>query len=292
VYEYLAQCGERFKIMVLPDHPTPLEIRTHSSDPVPFMIFDSEKEYAGVDCFEETLAAKTELHVPCGHDLLEMVIEKDQHAAPAQNTNEKKKEGGFAAGFFDYLEIFAVSIAAVLLLFTFGARLCRVDGESMKNTFEDGQMLIISNLFYSPDNGDVVVFHDVGQHNKPLVKRVIATSGQKVELNYQNKTIVITDAKTGKAEAFNDEFATYYNDSKTDSGNQYPWKDVHGAGPLNAEYDEQTGTYTFVVPDGMLFVMGDNRNNSSDSRAIGFVDERTVLGKAIIRLNTFTLYFD
>lgn len=293
VYEYLAQTGERFKIMILPDHPTPLEIRTHSSEPVPFMIFDSEKEYDGIACFEETLAAQTELYVPCGHDLLDMMIEKDKHADKSKAETEKEKKGGFAAGFFDYLEIFAVSIAVVLLIFTFCARLCRVDGDSMKNTFEDGQMLIITNLFYTPDNGDVIVFHQVEGYQKPLVKRVIGTQGQKVELNFKEKTVVITDTKTGEKIDYSDEFATYYDDYQNEFGDQYEWKDkLNGGGAIGADYDGQTGTYSFVVPDGKLFVMGDNRNYSADSRQIGFIDQRTVLGKAIIRLSPFTLYFD
>ena len=206
---------------------------------------------------------------------------------------KKEKKGGFAAGFFDYLEIFAVSIAVVLLIFTFCARLCRVDGDSMKNTFEDGQMLIITNLFYTPDNGDVIVFHQVEGYQKPLVKRVIGTQGQKVELNFKEKTVVITDTKTGEKIDYSDEFATYYDDYQNEFGDQYEWKDkLNGGGAIGADYDGQTGTYSFVVPDGKLFVMGDNRNYSADSRQIGFIDQRTVLGKAIIRLNPFTLYFD
>jgi signal peptidase I len=193
---------------------------------------------------------------------------------------------------FDYLEIFVLSITMVLVLFTFCARLCRVDGESMKNTFSDGQPLIITNLFYTPDNGDVIVFHQTEMYQKPLVKRVIATGGQKVALNFEQKSIVITDANGNQVD-FSDEFATYYNSDKSDFGDQYPWRDTHSlSSTLNAVYDQTTGTYTFVVPDGKLFVMGDNRNFSADSRSIGFIDERTVLGKAFIRLKPFTIYTD
>ncbi len=77
VYEYLQGTGENFKIMVLPDHPTPLRIRTHSSEPVPFFIYDSAAETVGVSCFSEATAASTGLYVPEGHTLLDRMIVKN-----------------------------------------------------------------------------------------------------------------------------------------------------------------------------------------------------------------------
>ena len=74
VYEYLKNKGEAFKIMVLPDHPTPLRIRTHSIDPVPFFIYDSENETSGVSSFSEATASETGLYVPAGHTLMERLI--------------------------------------------------------------------------------------------------------------------------------------------------------------------------------------------------------------------------
>ncbi len=291
VYEYLVSCGDDFKILILPDHPTPLSIRTHSSDPVPFMLYDSGKECGGVEGFDERSARTTDIVIEHGHDLLDIVIKKTEAPKASGSGN---KLSTFAANWFDYLEIFVLSVTMVLILFSFCARLCRVDGDSMKNTFENGQPLIISDLFYTPDNGDVVVFHQTERYQKPLVKRVIATGGQKVVMNFENKTIIITDAKTGEKIDFADGFATYYNSDKTDYGDQYEWRDNLYAlnNPLDAEYDEETGDYTFTVPEGKLFVMGDNRNFSADSRTIGFIDERTVLGKAIVRLKPFTIFTD
>ena len=76
VYEYLQSTNEDFKILVLPDHPTPLEIRTHSREPVPFFLYDSRKDIAGVTTYTETTAAETGLYIPDGFTLLEHVIEK------------------------------------------------------------------------------------------------------------------------------------------------------------------------------------------------------------------------
>ena len=76
VYEYLKTCGEPFRIMVLPDHPTPLAIRTHTSTPVPFFMYDSEHEVDGVVHFTEAEAGKTGLYVPQGHTLLDRFIVK------------------------------------------------------------------------------------------------------------------------------------------------------------------------------------------------------------------------
>lgn len=76
VYEYLASGKEEFRIMILPDHPTPVRLRTHTMDPVPFMIYDSEKEYNGVDMFCEESARAKAHYVPQGHHLLDVLIEK------------------------------------------------------------------------------------------------------------------------------------------------------------------------------------------------------------------------
>ena len=77
VYEYLKATAEDFKILVLPDHPTPIEIRTHSMEPVPFFLYDSRKDVRGVAAFTEATAAETGLYIPDGFTLLERVIEKN-----------------------------------------------------------------------------------------------------------------------------------------------------------------------------------------------------------------------
>ena len=76
VYEYLNETGEEFKIMILPDHPTPIEIRTHAMDPVPFMIFNSQKEYNGVAHFTEESAAEMNNYLPKGHELMALLTGK------------------------------------------------------------------------------------------------------------------------------------------------------------------------------------------------------------------------
>ena len=77
VYEYLKTSDEDFKILVLPDHPPPIEIRTPSMEPVPFFLYDSRKDTVGVDSFTETTAAQTGLYIPDGFTLLDRVIEKN-----------------------------------------------------------------------------------------------------------------------------------------------------------------------------------------------------------------------
>ena len=74
VYEYLKGCGEDFKIMILPDHPTPIRIRTHSIDPVPFMIYDSRKNESGVDTFCEESACKTKMYIENGYTLMDILV--------------------------------------------------------------------------------------------------------------------------------------------------------------------------------------------------------------------------
>ena len=74
VYEYLKECGDDFKILVLPDHPTPLEIRTHSSEPVPFLAYSSLKKAIGVESINEATAAATGLYIPQGHTLIDFII--------------------------------------------------------------------------------------------------------------------------------------------------------------------------------------------------------------------------
>lgn len=76
VYDYLSKCGEDFKILVLPDHPTPLEIRTHSSEPVPYFLYDSRKTESGAETFTEKNCEDANNYLAHGHMLLSKVFEK------------------------------------------------------------------------------------------------------------------------------------------------------------------------------------------------------------------------
>lgn len=164
---------------------------------------------------------------------------------------------------YEWLEILAISATFVLLLFAFVARLAVVSGDSMENTLTHGDALIISNLFYEPKTGDIVVVQvadtTYDELRDPIVKRVIATGGQKVEIDYENWTVTVDGVPL-----------------------EEPYVKMTTSAMRKGDFVGES----FVVPDGKLFIMGDNRNDSWDSRfdGVGFVDERFVLGRLIFRL--------
>lgn len=161
---------------------------------------------------------------------------------------------------FDFLEIFIFSLAVVLLLSAFVFRHAIVDGGSMENTLLDGEHLIISDLFYTPQCGDIVVCEDYHTgYTKPLIKRVIATEGQTIRIT---PTAVYVD------------------------GVRLEEDYVH--------LDDKSYRYTpieeYTVPSGMLFLMGDHRDSSTDSRIFGCVSEDAVLGRVLFRYSPLSRF--
>ena len=178
--------------------------------------------------------------------------------------SEKKSA---VAGVLDYVEIFVFAICAVLIIFSFAFRLCKVVGPSMEETLFQDEMLVVSDIGYKPERGDIIVFHQTGILNEPIVKRVIATEGETVDINFKTWTVTITDVD-GNTFVLDEEYM--YLDS----------------GMANLTSNQE---YPYTVEENKVFVMGDNRNHSTDSRStiIGTVDERRILGKLVVRLTPF-----
>ena len=174
---------------------------------------------------------------------------------------EKEKKNGLWT-LFSNIELLAVAAAIVLLFFTFIARITVVEGGSMEATLNGGDKLVVSDLLYTPERGDIVIIQSPTVNNgNAIVKRIVAVGGDVVEIRSNG---------------------------------------VHVNGTLLHETDGSEGytidaaTYRYMapvkVPEGEVFVLGDNRKVSYDSRAFGTVNESAIIGRVLFRLTPFSSF--
>ncbi len=170
--------------------------------------------------------------------------------------NDKEKKLTWQENLVLYLHDLVIYVSVILLVFLLLFRVIVVDGDSMFSTLWDGDyLLLVSNLLYpNPDAGDIVVVSKQSfDDGKPIVKRVIATEGQIVDIDFDNGIVYVDGL---------------------------PIQEDY----VNTPTNRQEGmSFPIIVDKGCYFVMGDNRNNSRDSRSpdIGQIDRREILGKAI-----------
>ena len=179
--------------------------------------------------------------------------------------NDKKKRGRLLTFLYEWLEALVVAFIVISLILTFLFRIVGVEGESMQDTLNDGDRLIISNLFHRPQQGDIIVISgdrrnrdnlDPGGAFQPLIKRIVATENQTV------------DIKGGYV---------YIDGNRMQE--DYVTSDTH-------QVSERGLSFPVEIPPGYVFVLGDNRTGSHDSRSIdiGLVNQHYILGRVILRV--------
>lgn len=159
---------------------------------------------------------------------------------------------------YDWLQMLTFVLVAVVLVFTFLGMVIGVSGTSMYPTLHHQDIMVIQRIGYTPSQGDVVVLRKDSFLEEAIVKRVIAVAGQEVEIDYGSNTVYVDGVALDEP---------YINQEDEDMM-------VERSGMVYRE---------FTVPDGCIFVMGDNRNGSTDSRyaELGMVDTGYVLGRAL-----------
>lgn len=177
-------------------------------------------------------------------------------------TNGDKGASSGVASAFEWLDMLVISLAAVVFVFTMLFGKVSVSGDSMLNTLHNGDQLIITCCNYTPKCGDIVILAkncsktELGQFyaDKPLVKRIVATEGQTVEI--KDGYLYVDDVKQ------QEDYARTLTEDNGFVGKQ-------------------------TVPKGCIFVLGDNRGDSADSRILGFIEKQYVMGKVLCRVFPF-----
>ena len=182
---------------------------------------------------------------------------EEEHLEPQESGEEESRlsdRDALKVDLYFWLQALVMALVGLILVFTFIGRIIGVDGSSMMPTLHDHDMLLLQSIGYTPESGDVVVLSKKSfREGQPIVKRVIAVGGQTVDIDYAAGTVAVDGVALEE---------DYINEA------------MYELPPDYATHVE--------VPKGSIFVMGDNRNKSSDSRdpRLGTVDVRYVLGRA------------
>jgi len=170
---------------------------------------------------------------------------------------------------FEWSQAIIIALVIALIIKTFLFTLVVVSGPSMQNTLQDGDRLFVYRLMYQPKDGDIVVFTPEQDKNRPYIKRVIATEGQTIDINFKTAEVSV--------------------DGKVLSEKYIKM-------PTTQQFDVK---FPITVPAGHVFVMGDNRGNSHDSRTStvgsygtnnGMVKNESIMGKALFRIWPFNQF--
>ena len=162
----------------------------------------------------------------------------------------------------DWVESFIFAMFVIILIFIFFLRIVTVEGDSMNTTLTDGDRLIMTHMNYTPERDDIIVVNSEIL-NKTIIKRVIGIGGDKIKIDYNKNKVYVNG----------DEIS-----------NEHISVTMVDKGGFNADAKIDDGVYEYDVPEGKVFVMGDNRNNSTDSRMLGYIDNDDILGHAVFRL--------
>lgn len=167
------------------------------------------------------------------------------------------REERSAQNALDWYEAMIFALVILVAVFSFFFRIIMVNGSSMVPTLSGGDRLVIWGAGYTPACGDVIVVDGYIDYGKPLVKRIIAKGGDTVDIDFTSGEVSV-------------------------NGNVL--EEPYIAEPTHVSSDV---TFPLVVPENTVFVMGDNRNGSTDSRnsSVGFIDERDIMGKVVFRFS-------
>lgn len=189
---------------------------------------------------------------------------KEINEVQEEQQEPKKEKLTLDQSMVEIVSVLSTSIIAIMLIFTFVFRIVGVVGPSMQQTLHEGDWLLVNAFNVKHDRGDIVIITQPneisGMQSEPIVKRIIAVAGDKLDIDFETASVYVNDKKIDEP---------YLNTPTTD--------------------DEGGYSYPLTIPEGMVFVMGDNRQHSTDSRSplIGLIDERYILGQVRFRFSPF-----
>ena len=184
------------------------------------------------------------------------------------NSTQKTKTSAYekaVANIYSFLSTLLLCMTVIFVLFVCVFRLVSVDGDSMYPNLNNGDKIIVSDFLYTPDYGDIIAVGRTEKEPSAFIKRIIALGGDEIFIDFDKHIITVN------GQIITEDYLVY--------------------GALSEKGDF---TYPLTVPENCVFVLGDNRNDSLDSRfsEVGFVDVNEITGKAIFKLFPFSLNID
>ncbi len=179
--------------------------------------------------------------------------------------SKKKDDGGpskLVCSIYDWASALLTALVILIVIMTYCVRQVDVDGSSMMNTLQDNDRVLIAGLNYEPEVGDIVVISHGAELNKTIIKRVIAVGGQTVDIDFETGEVMVDGVVLDE-----------------------PY--ILGSTTVSADVE-----FPLTVEEGTVFVLGDNRVISKDSRysEVGLIEEENIIGKVVLRIYPFSSF--